>query len=121
MEHTTQHNQSDSLVIAQEVIAAIAVNAAKDVEGVGSFVALTQDMQTLLTLGEYPLRSVKVHVQEGRLDVELFLQIKSGYKIPTVASAVQKSVKNALQSMTGKTVGKVDVHVTGIEFPSQAQ
>ena len=40
--------------------------------------------------------------------------VKLGVRIPDVAGEVQHNVKVAVQSMTGKPVNKVNVHIAGI-------
>ena len=43
-----------------------------------------------------------------------------GARIPDVAGEVQHQVKVAVQSMTGKPVTKVNVHVAGIVLEEEA-
>jgi len=49
-----------NLVISDDVIASIALNAAKDVEGVSSFAARTPDVHSIFKLGEGAAKSVRV-------------------------------------------------------------
>lgn len=51
MENKTVDNIGN-LVISEDVIASIALNAAKDVEGVSSFAARTPDVHSIFKLGE---------------------------------------------------------------------
>ena len=80
------NRDSGGVVISNDVIASIAANAVKDVDGFND------------------------------IKVQLFINIKSGFNIQSVCTAVQQSVKNAVQSMTGKVVSKVNVCVQGVDY-----
>lgn len=51
---------------------------------------------------------------ENETIVDVYLNLRLGARIPDVAGEVQHSVKVAVQSMTGKPVTKVNIHVAGI-------
>ncbi len=104
------------IVISNDVIASIALNAAKDVEGVSAFVAKTPDLLSRLHKSESGAKAVRVFNLDGSIHIHIYLRVKDGANIQTVSSAVQRSVKNAVQSMTGKIVGEVNVSVQGIDF-----
>lgn len=59
-------------------------------------------------------KSVKVINNENETIVDVYLNLRLGARIPDVAGEVQHSVKVAVQSMTGKPVTKVNIHVAGI-------
>ncbi len=109
------------LVISEEVIASIALNAAKDVEGVSGFAARPPDVHSLLKMGESPLRSVRVWSGDNDIKLQIYIYIKENKKIPTLAAEVQRNVKNAVQNMTGRVVTKVNVSIAGIDFNEQEE
>ena len=90
MEENKTVDNIGNLVISEDVIASIALNAAKDVEGVSSFAARTPDVHSTFKLGE------------GAADI-------------------QKNVKNAVQSMTGKMVSKVNVSIAGMDIKPESE
>ena len=49
--------------------------------------------------------------------VECSIILKFGASVTEVAEAVQKNVKNAVESMAGIPVASVDVQVCGIQLP----
>ena len=106
------NRDSGGVVISNDVIASIAANAVKDVDGFGSFSSRPAD---LLSQAQSP-RAVKVWSLDNDIKVQLFINIKSGFNIQSVCTAVQQSVKNAVQSMTGKVVSKVNVCVQGVDY-----
>lgn len=109
------------LVISEEVIASIALNAAKDVGGVAGFAARPPDVHSLLKMGESPLRSVRVWSGDNDIKLQIYIYIKENKKIPTLAAEVQRNVKNAVQNMTGRVVTKVNVSIAGIDFNEQEE
>ena len=107
------------LVISDEVIAAIAVNAAKDIDGVAGFVPRAPGLvRVALGLGA-DSRCVRVLSGENEIRISVNILLADGARIPVVAAAVQRGVKNAVQSMTGRVVSRVDVGIAGIEFDKQ--
>ena len=99
MEENKTVDNIGNLVISEDVIASIALNAAKDVEGVSSFAAR-------------PDNDVKIYIH---------VNIAPGTKIPKVAADIQKNVKNAVQSMTGKMVSKVNVSIAGMDIKPESE
>ena len=88
----TKTNDKGSLIISQEALSSIAINAAKDVDGVGSF-------------------------SNRPVDVSIYINILPNKKIKSVSENVQTSVHEAIENMTGKSVGKVNVIIAGIDLP----
>lgn len=116
MEENRSVDNIGNLVISEDVIASIALNAAKDVEGVSSFAVRTPDVHSILKLGEGAARSVRVVSSDNDVKISVSVNLAPGTKIPKVAAEIQKNVKNAVQSMTGKMVSKVNVSVAGMDI-----
>ena len=107
--------QNSGLVISGEVLAAIAVTAARDSEGVSALVPHTGDVKQLLRQSGNQ-RFVKITGTETELVLELWLRVKANTKIADVAAEVQSNVKEAMQNMTGKTIAKVNLRIAGVDF-----
>lgn len=116
-----KENNIGGLVISEEVIASIALNATKDVEGVAGFAVRPPDMHSLLKKGESPLKSVRVWSGDNDIKLQIYIYIKENQKIPTIAAEVQRNVKNAVQNMTGRVVTKVNVSIAGIDFDDREE
>ncbi len=104
--------ESGEIIISDEVIAAIAANAVKDVEGFSAFSSKGPG----LSAGADTAKSVKVTAMDNDVRLHIYIRVKSGTNIQAVSTAIQRSVKNAVQSMTGKVVSKVSVSIQGIDF-----
>jgi len=120
MEVTTSYEKGN-LVISEEVLSSIAVNAAKDVEGVSSFSNRPVDVISTIKKGSLKVMSPVRIVQNGEdISVSIYLNIEPNRKIKTVAQNVQTNVKEAIQNMTGRLVSKVNVIIAGIDFEESA-
>lgn len=105
------------LVISEEVISAIATNAAKDVEGVAGFSNRPVDVMNTIKKGSLKVMSpVRVSADGDDLNISIYVNMRPGIKIRKAAEDVQVAVKDSVQNMTGRLVSKVNVIIAGIEF-----
>ncbi len=107
---------STNLVISDDVIASIAMSAAKDINGVGKLVQRPADIRSLINIFEGSLKFVEVTSSDNVYTLKVYITINDGEKIPSVVSEVQNAVKSAVQSMTGCAVSKVNVCVADVEI-----
>lgn len=110
------------LVISNEVISSIAINAAKDVDGVSSFYNGPVDVVNTIKQGSLRVMSPVRIMQDGDdFSISIYINVLPGKKFQTVATEVQSAVKESVQNMTGKLVKKVNVIVAGIDFDKPTQ
>ena len=107
-----------SCIISEDVIATIANTAAMEVPGVAGMAQRPADIRGIMATGT--TKSVKVVNNESETVVDVYINLKVGARIPDVAGEGQHQVKVAVQSMTGKPVTKVNVHVAGIVLEEEA-
>ena len=102
--------------IADEVVAIIAGLAATEVEGVDSMAGnITNELVGKLVMKNLS-KGVKVDVTEEHVSVDLSLNIRYGYNIPSVSEQVQEKVSTAIENMTGLTVLDVNVKIAGVNM-----
>ena len=102
--------------IADEVVAIIAGLAATEVEGVDSMAGnITNELVGKLGMKNMS-KGVKVDVTEEHVSVDLSLNIRYGYNIPSVSEQVQEKVSTAIENMTGLTVLDVNVKIAGVNM-----
>lgn len=105
------------LVISEEVISAIATNAAKDVDSIAGFSNRPVDVVNTIKKGSLKVMSpVRVLADGEDLNISIYVNMLPGKKIRQVAEEVQQAVKESVQNMTGKLVSKVNVIIAGLEF-----
>lgn len=105
--------------IADGVVASIAGIAALEVDGVAKLTGnITNDL--VAKLGKKNLSNgVKVEIVEGKVSVDVSLEINYGTSIKTVSENVQDKVKQSIENMTGLTVEVVNVVVSGIKIEKE--
>ncbi len=111
---------TNTVKIANDVVATIAGIAAAEIEGVagmsGNMVSGLSQM-----LGKKQLtKGVKVEIADSDVTIDISIVVEYGRKIPEVAGAIQEAVTNAVGDMTGLNVVAVNVHVTGVQFVEEA-
>ncbi|MCR4442228.1 MAG: Asp23/Gls24 family envelope stress response protein [Peptococcaceae bacterium] len=110
---------SGSIRIADEVVAIIAGLAASEVKGVAGMSGGIVGGITEFVGKKNPSKGVKVEVGEKEAAVDIFVIVEFGARIPEVANEIQRSVKKAIENMTGLTVVEVNVHVQGVALPHE--
>lgn len=107
--------------ISEDAVANIVAHCASRIPGV---VALSEGLvggiskflrQSLPGQGD-PTKGVRVEMTEKSVTVDLTIAVREGFPIPTVATAIQRSVKDKVEQMTGLRlrVERVNVFVRDI-------
>lgn len=113
----TNRSSMGELVISDEVLSSIAINAAKDVDGVSSFYNRPLDVVSTIKQGSLKVMSpVRLKQENDDFIISIYINIAPGKKFQSVATEVQSAVKESVQNMTGRLVTKVNVIVAGIDF-----
>lgn len=114
--HTDTDEPIGNIKISVDVVAKIAGIAASEIDGVSamhrSFVGGVAQK-----LGKKnSSQGVRVEITEDMTNIDLYLIVEYGVKIPELAWNVQESVKASVESMTGLNVAAVNIHIEGIDF-----
>ncbi len=109
---TKKHRPAGSIKVSDAVILKIAEVAATEIEGVDSV------GQKLVCPDTKPnmFGAVRAKLNGDSTELAMDMIVLEGYNAVSVAESVQKSVKSAVQSMTGFTVTRVDVNIVGIKL-----
>ena len=117
-EYMTLPEENGSINISEEVIAAIAVGAVREVEGVSGMLTnlggSVTDLVSNKKNAQKGTKGVKIDMTGTTLTLDLYLTVKYGVAIPEVAENAQKAVSSAVEAMTGCAVGTVNIHVGGV-------
>ena len=102
-------------MISEDVIMTIVAHAIEEVEGVvGLNVKPGADIIEMIGKKNWG-KGLKITIAENNaLTVDCNITVAYGQSVVSVASAVQSSVSNALESMAGVTIAAVNVNVCGI-------
>ena len=115
-EYMTLPEEHGNIHISEEVLAAIAVGAAREVEGVAGMMTGVGSVADLMNKKNPQKngKAVKITMEEAGLVLDLYLTVKYGYAIPEVAENAQKAVASAIEAMAGCSAHAVNIHVGGV-------
>ncbi len=113
-EYISRIEAEGSINISEDVISMIAMEAIKEVEGVGGISNAVAGKE--FRGKKNPFKGVKVSVEEDKVAVEAYILVTYGNPVNEVAKQVQTSVSKAVGDMTGLTVESVNVNVSGVIF-----
>ena len=116
-DYLTLPEENGSIHIAEEVIAAIAVGAVREVEGIsGMMTGMGSSVTDLVNKksAQKGTRGVRIDMTGDTVSLDLYVMVQYGVAIPEVAENAQKAVMSAVEAMTGCIVGTVNIHVGGI-------
>ena len=117
-EYMTLPEENGSINISEEVIAAIAVGAVREVEGVSGMMTSMGNSGTDLVNNrknaQKGAKGVKIDMTGTALALARYLTVQYGHAIPEVAENAQKAVASAVEAMTGCPVGTGNIHVGGV-------
>lgn len=114
-QYVTQNQENGTVMISEEVLAAIITRAASEVEGVVSLASkASSDILDVVGKKNWSKGLRVVIGQDNEVYVDCNIIVSFGQSVVQVAAAVQEAVSGALESMTGITVSAVNVNVCGI-------
>lgn len=102
-----------SLRISKDVIGTIVAHAACEIKGVAGLAGLSDNIKGMFSQKRI-VKPVNVLLQEDTAIIEIQVILEYGAKIPAISARIQEVVKEAVQSMTGIAVSKVNITIAGI-------
>ena len=108
-------NNKTELSVNTQVLEKMAEIAAKEVDGVVSICKKAVDIKGAVK-SKSALKGVVVENINGAIKITVYICVKSTAKVREVCEAVQKNVKDKLQTMTGTAVTAVNAVAADIEF-----
>ncbi|MBR4972420.1 MAG: Asp23/Gls24 family envelope stress response protein [Oscillospiraceae bacterium] len=114
-QYITQNQENGCVMISEDVVATIVVNALTEIEGfAGLSTKPGTDIMDMIGKKNWG-KGVKVTITEqDELIIDCNVLIGYGQSVVTVAQTIQSAVSAALESTTGANVLGVNVNVCGI-------
>lgn len=106
-----------NIKISVEVVSTIAGIAASEIHGVSCmYTSFVDGVAQRLGAKKNNTKGVRVDMSSTNVNIDLYIVVDYGVKIPELAWEIQENVKNSVESMTGLQVSKVNIHIEGINF-----
>ena len=114
-QYVTQNQENGSVLISEDVIAAIIANAINEAEGICGLVAKPgADIAELIGKKNWG-KGLKIVIQaDDTLDIDCNVNVLYGQNVVAVAKAAQEAVIRSVESIAGVGVNSVNVNVCGI-------
>ena len=109
--------------INDEVVAAIAGLATREVDGVAEVggTSLARTLSERVGGAQRRARGVEVEVRTKEAILDLTIRVYYGNSIPTVVTGIRHKVAGSLLNMCGLIAKEVNIKVTGLAFPERMQ
>lgn len=109
-----------NIKISVDVVSKIASIAASEIEGVsGMYSSFVEGVAQRLGTKKNASQGVRVDIADNSAEIDLYLVVMYGVKIPELAWNVQEKVKQSVEEMTGLTVEAVNIHIESIDFGTE--
>lgn len=100
--------------VSAAAIASIANEAVQTCYGVVGTSAKDLATGIVNLLSRESKRGIEVHIEDGRISIDVFVIIEYGTRIAAVARSVMSVVKYTVERALGVPVAEVNVHVQGL-------
>lgn len=101
----------------KELVLSVINLAVKEIAGVSSLVIKFENILKRWFSKNY-CEGVKISYNNDIINVDVYINVYYGYNVSDIAYRVQENVKNSLTSMIEAKVGEINVHVIGVDFPT---
>ena len=118
--YISRTGEQGNVNISDEVVAIIAQQAVREVDGFGGFAnSLGGEIAERLGSKRPTGRGVKIATVDNEVTVDIFILVQYGTVISDVAAAAQEAVFSSMEAITGLSVKAVNVTVCGIVFEKE--
>lgn len=112
-QYITQIQENGTLLISEDVIAAIVTHALGEVEGVAGI--NTKSISDIAELIGKKNKGIKIAIAENNaITVDCSITVLYGQSVVDVAKAAQTAVTNAITATAGVDITAVNINVCGI-------
>lgn len=114
-QYISQVQENGTVMISEDVIAAIVEHAVSEVEGVvGLNVKPGSDIADLIGKKSWG-KGMKISIaSDDSVSIDCNVTVGYGQSVVSVAKALQDGISNAVESMTGVKAAAVNINVCGI-------
>lgn len=109
-----------NIKISTDVIATIAGMASTEINGVHCmYSSFAGGIAEMFGSKKSAGKGVKVEMDDCGVVIDLYIVVDYGVRIPELAWEIQENVKSNVETMTGMTVDKVNIHIEGVSFEKE--
>ncbi len=116
--YTLDSKTMGEVKIADDVVASIAVLAAREVEGFDDMAGNTTRLMNAVKANRP--KGIRVDVVNNMARIDLTARLKYGYNVRETSAKLQEKIKSAIENMTGLDVTNVNIRIAGVNTEARA-
>ena len=116
--YTLDSKSMGEVKIADDVVASIAVLAAREVEGFDDMTGNTTRLMNAVKANRP--KGIRVDVVNNMARIDLTARLKYGYNVRETSARLQEKIKSAIENMTGLDVTNVNIRIAGVNTEARA-
>lgn len=113
-------NERGKVICNRSILLSVINLAAKEISGVSSLCENVGGCFKKMFSHRY-YEGVRIDYDKSGIEINVYLNVFFGVKVPDVAYRVQESIKNGVASMLDVKIKKINVHVLGVDFLKEEQ
>ncbi|MCR4615308.1 MAG: Asp23/Gls24 family envelope stress response protein [Clostridiales bacterium] len=117
--YSINSDDDGDIIISGDVISDIAYEAAVNVKGISKFLPWSGRSLMSGKSVDDASKLIKVSADDAGIKLNFRIVISGGSKVTDVVMELQKTVKNSVQEVTGRTVSSVNVVVADMDIPAE--
>ena len=114
---STETRPPGKTTVATNVLLTIARLTTKQVEGVSRMFNLPSGVNRIFHKGDYG-EGVHIKIEDDRIFADVHVILENDVNIREISRNIQNEVKRAFSEMVGMEVGRINVHIENIDYPS---
>jgi uncharacterized alkaline shock family protein YloU len=116
---TNDHRPPGKTTIAPDVLLTIARLTTLGISGVDRMASVPGGVHWI------PKRSqadgIRIEVENDRVDADIYVILENGINMREVSRKIQSEVARAITEMVGMQVGRVNIHIENVQYPTESQ
>ncbi|MBM3144992.1 MAG: Asp23/Gls24 family envelope stress response protein [Chloroflexi bacterium] len=104
--------------VATNVLLTIARLTTLQIEGVSRMYPSPGGVNRIFHKGDYR-EGVRIKIEDDRIYADLHVVLENDVNIRDVSRKIQTEVRRAFSDMVGMEVGRINVHIENIDYPSE--
>ncbi len=101
----------------EQLLITVIQNIVMDTPGVSNLTEnLTEQLSKSLLGIDSPNKGIKLGKDKRGMLIDIYVTVDYGENIPEVAWNIQEQVAKKLRRITNVNIGKIDIHVQGVNF-----
>lgn len=113
-------NDKGKVICNRSILLSVINLAAKEISGVSSLCDNVGGWFRKLFSHKY-YEGVRLGYDKDGIEIDIYMNVYFGVKVPDVAYKVQESIKNGVASMLDVKIKCINIHVLGVDFAKEEQ